>query len=288
MLRSIGILLLLYCMNVFAIESSLEHYTNANSARAIGITQLDSATILAEEARLAPLASDLLLQVKPMIREGGSGAAIQDYVLKQFERYGWLPMLVGYKGYTAAVPVSVNNQVGNALPTDTPFPTAALVKVELIAASAQAHVAQVWTFATPNATEQQRQLLATARSALRSGVDQVRAGERLFNVGQAIQQVLDANQAVAIHELAGYAMGQARVQKPQVLGYKGNVNDDTPMQPGQVLNVYVIAKAGAFGVRYQPPDFWTVLTQDGADSVMLSAMVEVTVDGHRLLSRLVD
>ncbi|ROM87258.1 methionine aminopeptidase [Pseudomonas brassicacearum] len=275
-------------MNVFAIESSLEHYTNANSARAIGITQLDSATILAEEARLAPLASDLLLQVKPMIREGGSGAAIQDYVLKQFERYGWLPMLVGYKGYTAAVPVSVNNQVGNALPTDTPFPTAALVKVELIAASAQAHVAQVWTFATPNATEQQRQLLATARSALRSGVNQVRAGERLFNVGQAIQQVLDANQAVAIHELAGYAMGQARVQKPQVLGYKGNVNDDTLMQPGQVLNVYVIAKAGAFGVRYQPPDFWTVLTQDGADSVMLSAMVEVTVDGHRLLSRFVD
>ncbi|KPZ17229.1 Methionine aminopeptidase [Pseudomonas syringae pv. viburni] len=287
-MRSVGILLLLYCVNGFAIESSLEHYADANRARAAGITQLESSTILAEEARLAPLASDLLLSVKPMIREGGSGAAIQSYVLTQFERYGWLPMLVGYKGYTAAVPVSVNNQVGNVQPTDTPFPDAALVKVELVAASAQAHVAQVWTFATPNATPQQRQLLATARSALRSGIDQVCAGERLFNVGQAIQKVLDANQAVAIHELSGYAMGQARIQKPQVLGYKGNVNDDTLMLPGQVLNVYVIAKAGAFGVRFQPPDFWTILTQDGADSVMLSAMVEVTADGHRLLSRLVD
>lgn len=287
-MRSIGILLLLYCVNIFATESSLESYAEANRSRAVGITQLDSSTILAEETRLAPLASDLLLKVKPMIREGGSGAAIQRYVLTQFERYGWLPMLVGYKGYTAAVPVSVNSQVGNAPPTNTPFPNAALVKVELVAASAQAHVAQVWTFATANATEQQRQLLATARSALRSGIDQVRGGEPLFNVGQAIQEVLDANQAVAIHELAGYAMGQSRVQEPQVLGYKGYTNDNTLMQPGQVLNVYVIAKAGAFGVRFQPPDFWTVHTQDDADSVMLSAMVEVTVDGHRLLSRLVD
>lgn len=234
-MRSIGILLLLYCVNVFAIESSLKSYAEANRARAVGIAQLDRSAILAEEARLAPLASDLLLKVKPMIREGGSGVAIQNYVLTQFERYGWLPMLVGYHGYTAAVPVSVNSQVGNALPTNTPFPNAALVKVELVAASAQAHVAQVWTFATPNATEQQRHLLAAARSALHSGIDQVRAGERLLNVGQAIQEVLDANQAVAIHELAGYAMGQSRIQKPQVLGYMGNINDDTLMQPGQVF-----------------------------------------------------
>lgn len=288
MLRSIGILLLLYWGNTFAIASPLEHYAEVNRARAAAITQLDSSTILAEEARLSPVASDLLLKVKPMIHEGGSGAAIQRYVLTQFERYGWLPMLVGYKGYTAAVPVSVNSQVGNAMPTDTPFPSAALVKVELVAASPQAHVAQVWTFATAKATEQQRQLLATARSALRSGIGQVRAGERLSNVGQAIQEVLDSNQAVAIYEFSGYAMGQSRIQKPQVLGYKDSMNDATVMQTGQVLNVYVIAKVGEFGVRFHPPDFWTIHTQDGADSVMLSAMVEVTVDGHRLLSRLVD
>lgn len=287
-MKGIGILLLFYCTNIFAIESLLEDYADVNRARAAGITQLDSATILAEETRLAPLASDLLLKVKPMIREGGSGAAIQRYVLTQFEQYGWLPMLVGYKGYTAAVPVSVNSQVGTALPTNTPFPNAALVKVELVAASPQAHVAQAWTFATANATEQQRQLLATSRRALRSGIEQVRAGERLCNVGLAIQEVLDANHAVAIRELSGYTMGQSRIQKPQVLGYRCYTNDDTLMQSGQVLNVYVIAKAGELGVRFQPPDFFTIHTKDGADSVMLSAMVEVTVDGHRLLSRFVD
>ncbi len=230
----------------------------------------------------------MLLKVKPMIRQGGNGVAIQAFLLKQFLQHGWRPMLVGYEGYPVAVPVSVNNQVGNAPPTDAPFPEAALVKVELVAASPQAHVAQAWTFATPNATEQQQQLLMTSRRALRKGIAQIRAGERLSNVGTAIEQALDADHVVAVQELAGYSMGQMRIQKPQVLGYKSAFNDETLMKSGEVLNVYGVAKSGTFGVRFLPPELWTILTQDGADSVMLSAMVEVTHDGHRLLSRLID
>lgn len=285
-LSRLGKLALLFSVNADA-GDLLARYTDQIGARANAIAQLDDATILAEEARLAPMASDLLLKVAPMIRKGGTGVAVQAFLLEQYEKHGWLPMMYGYQGYPAAVAVSVNNQVSAAPPTDVPFPDAALVKVELIAASTLAHVAQVWTFATPDATPAQRHLLATARRALASGIAQVHGGEPLSNVGAAIQQALDAGQAVAVHEFAGYAMGQARIQKPQVLGYK--VEGDSPlMQPGQVLNVYVIAKAGRFGVRYRPPDFWSLLSKDGADGVMLSAMVEVTADGHRLLSRMLD
>lgn len=287
-MKKIGILSLVCCASVFATELQYDHYAAGNRELGARIAQLDSAKILAEETRLAPLASDLLLKVKPMIHQGSSGKAIQDFLVERFSQYGWRPMLVGYMGYPEAVPVSVNNQVGNALPTDIPFPDAALVKVELVAASPQAHVAQVWTFATPNATEQQRKLLMTARRALQNGISQIRAGERLSNVGNAIQQELDANQVVAVHELVGYSMGQMRIQKPQVLGYKSAINDESLMKSGQVLNVYVVAKLGTFGVKFQPPEFWTVLTQDGADSVMLSAMVKVTHDGHRILSKLID
>ncbi len=287
MLIRLGIVPLLFCMSAHAADPALARYTDAIGDRARAIAQLDDATILAEEAKLAPIASDLLRKVAPLIRKGGTGTAVQEFLLDQYAQHGWLPMMFGYRGYPAAVAVSVNNQVSAAPPTDVPFPDAALVKVELIAASAQAHVAQVWTFATPNATPAQRQLLMTARRALANGVAHVQGGQRLANVGAAIQQELDAGHAVAVREFAGYAMGQARIQKPQVLGYK--VEGDSPlMQPGQVLNVYVIAKAGTVGVRYQPPDFWSLLSTDGADGVMLSAMVEVTADGHRLLSRMLD
>ena len=281
-------LALLCCTTAFAAGARYDQYAAGNRELGARIARLDSGTILAEQTRLAPLASDLLLEVKPMIRQGGNGLAIQDFMLKAFSQYGWRPMAVGYRGYPEAVPVSVNDQVGNAPPTDRPFPEAALVKVELVAASQAAHVAQAWTFATPKATKQQRELLDTARRALRRGIAQVRDGERLSTVGAAIQQELDASGVTAVHELVGYAMGQMRMQKPQVLGYKSAIEDDTLMQSGQVLNVYVVAKSGAFGVRFQPPELWTVVTQDGADSVMLSAMVEVTPDGHRVLGKLID
>ncbi|WP_369944465.1 M24 family metallopeptidase [Xanthomonas medicagonis] len=278
----------MFSTSFFATESHYDRYAAGNEELRARISQLDNATILADETRIAPIASEMLLKVKPLVRRGSNGIAIQEFLLKQFSAHGWRPMLIGYEGYREAVPVSVNNQVGNAVPTDAPFPDAALVKVELVAASPQAHVAQAWTFATPNATEQQRQLLMTARRALRMGIAQIRAGERLSNVGTAIQQELDANHAVAIHELVGYSMGQTRVQEPHVLGYGSSINDETPMKSGQVLNVYVVAKSGTAGIRFQPPEFWTVLTKDGADSVMLSAMVEVTDDGHKLLSKLID
>lgn len=287
-MKKIGLLSLLFGFKAHAAAPPLDDYTDAIQARASGIAQLDDATILAEETRLAPQASELLLKVRPLIQPGGNGLEVQAFVVEQFKQHGWLPMLLGYNGYPAAVAVSVNNQISAAPPTDVPFPDAALVKVELVAASSRGHVAQVWTFATAGATPAQQQLLATARTALRKGIAQVRGGARLSNVGAAIQQVLDANQAVAVHEFAGYAMGQARIQKPQVLGYKPRGEDPTLMQPGQVLNVYVIAKAGTFGVHYRPPDLWSLLSRDGADGVMLSAMVEVTADGPRVLSRLLD
>lgn len=288
MSRTVGLLLSLACTSAFATESTYDRYAPGNRVLGASIAKLESATILKEERRIAPLASEILFSVKPMVRAGGNGMVIQDYVLERLSQVDWRPMAVGYQGYPEAVPVSVNNQVAAALPTDTPFPKAALVTVELIAASSQAHVAQVWTFATPEATEPQMHLLRTGRQALQAGIDQVRAGERVASVGDAIQQVLDANQTVPVRELAGYAMGQMRMQKPQVPGYRSEGDQGPVMEVGQVLNVFVIAKTGSAGVRFQPPDFFTVLGKDEADSVMFSAMVEVTDEGPRVLSRLID
>lgn len=189
-MKKIVLLPLFFLTSAFATESKYDRYAAGNRELGARISQLDSEVILAEETRIAPLASDMLLKVKPMIRRGDSGVAIQEFLLKQFSQYGWRPMLVGYKGYPEAVSVSVNHQVANAPPTDAPFPDAALVKVELVAASPQAHVAQAWTFATPNATEQQQQLLMTARRALRKGIAQIRAGERLSKVGAAFSRSL--------------------------------------------------------------------------------------------------
>ncbi|MDE1169403.1 MAG: M24 family metallopeptidase [Pseudomonas sp.] len=267
-----------------AAQSLLDQYATGNQALAARIAQCGEDQILAEARRLAPLASDLLLSVKPLIGEGITGLAIQDHLLAQYQALGWRPMLVGYKGYPAAVPVSVNRRVINCIPDEKPVPAAALVTVELVAATAQGYVAQAWTFATADANVPQQHLLASARHALQQGIEQVRDGVPVGAIGEAIGQVLEACEVSPVVEFCGYTMGKHRVQAPQILGYRA-AGQDTPLQAGQVLNVYVVAKAGERGVRVLS-DAWTVLSKDGQDSVVLSAMVEVTADGYQLLTPL--
>lgn len=288
-LSLLGLLPLWCCAPSQAQPSLVEQYAEGNGALAAQIAALPSEQILAEERRLAPEATDLLRSVKPMIHEGGNGLAIQDYLLTQFKAKSWRPMLVGYSGFPAAIGISVNDGVLNGFPTDKPFPKAALVTVEMIGASPQAHVAQTWTFATPGASEEQKALLEAAHRALSKGIEQVRDGAYIENIGGAMQQVFDDYHVRPISDYCGYAMGQKRIQPPCIISFKSNYPTHTRMQAGQVLNIYAIANNGSERrTRVNTANFMEGFTVDGRDSVALSAMVEVTTDGYRMLSGFVE
>ena len=246
----------------------------------------EEADIVLEERRLAVEVTDILASLKPLICEGVSRLEIQEHVLQQLESRALLPALVGYKGYPAAVPVSVNHELIGVVPSPKLLPASALVKVEVIASSRQGYGAQSWTFATAAATAEQLRLLACAREALEQGLRQVRGGTPVGAIGSAIQDVLDGQGFSAVVEFCGYGMGRQRIQAPQVLSYRV-AGPSAPMVAGQVLNVQVLAKAGTREVRVMS-DGWSVVARDRGDGVTLSAMVLVTEDGAQRLSRFVD
>lgn len=250
------------------------------------IGTLPEPEIVAEERRLAAEVTDILLSLKPFMVEGGSRLEIQEHVLQQLDSRQLLPALVGYKGYPAAVPVSVNAQLISCLPSEKLLPASALVKVEVVVSSRKGYGAQSWTFATPGASTEQLRLLSAAKDALEQGLRQVRGGESLGAIGGAIQEVLDTQGFSAVVEYCGYGMGRQRIQAPQVLGYRVAGRSE-PMVAGQVLNVQVLAKAGTPHVRVMP-NGWNVVAHDRCDGVVVSAMVRVTEGGAERLSRFVD
>lgn len=250
------------------------------------IGALPEEQIVAEERRLAAEVTEILRSLKPLIGEGVSRLEIQEHVLQQLDSRDLLPALVGYKGYPAAVPVSVNAELISVPPSEKLLPASALVKVEVMASSRKGYGAQSWTFATPDASAEQLRLLACAKQALEQGLRQVRAGAPVGDIGAAIQDVLDTQGFSAVAEYCGYGMGRQRIQEPQVLGYRAAGNS-APMVAGQVLNIQVLAKAGSRAIRIRA-DGWSVLAQDRGDGVVLSAMIRVTEDGAERLSRFVD
>ncbi|WP_312271574.1 M24 family metallopeptidase [Pseudomonas sp.] len=269
-------------------SSLLDRYATSNAALANHIANLPDDIILDEERRMGPKATLILRSLIPIISQKPSGVAIQTYLLQQFKAHDWQPVLVGYQGYPAAVPISIKDGVLNGLPKVTSIPESTLVKVELVAASKQAYVAQAWTFPTEKATKEQLALLAVARKALSNGIKQIRHNAYFDDIGNAIGLVLDANNVQPIIEFCGYSMGKARIQPPEIITYHNNYPTGKRMQTGQVLNIYVVAKLGKRGIRISTENFFEAFTKDGSDSVVLSSMVEVKDNGYKMLTNYVD
>ncbi|MDH1012931.1 M24 family metallopeptidase [Pseudomonas nicosulfuronedens] len=278
----------LACQESFASTSLMDQFFLGNGQLALKIAGTASDKRLADQREQAPEISVLLQSISPLIARGESGLAIQRHVLKRFHELGWQPMMVGYNGYPAAIAISMNDGVLNGFPTSQPIPQNTLVKVELVAGTPYSHLAQTWTFAGKNATQKQKMMLEAARLALREGVEQVHAGAELDGIGEAISKTLNASHIYPVREYCGYAMGAARIEPPQILGYRPAHPSNLLMHAGQVLNVYVLAQTGEYNTRVSLSNGLEAFTSDGGDSVVLSVMVEVTSDGYRLLTRFVD
>ena len=266
----------------------IERYQTKNQQLAARIALLPDRERLASIREQAPVVSRLLRDLAPLIGPQSNGLALQDQIVQEFERLGWQPMLVGYKGYPAAVPISIGKAVLSGFPTANPLPDNALVTIELIAASSTAYLAQSWTFAGAKADAKQLALLEAGRQALKAGVACIRPGERVDAIGEAIAEVLDAHDLQPVIEYSGHGMGKDRMQSPLIFCYRNNYSKNERLQVGQILNVLVPAKPGARGIRFDTRNLQEVSTQDGKEAVVFSAMVEVTQEGHRLLSEWVD
>lgn len=268
--------------------SMIDEYVPGNRQLAAHIAELPDAERVMDERQHAPEITRLLRELQPMITRGSSGSQIQQHVLSQYRQRGWRPMLVGYQGYPYAVPVSINDGFLSGFPTPQPIPSQALVKVELIAGTPSSYLAQTWTFASAGANARQLAMIDAARVALRSGIEQIHDGASADAVGNAIGDVLQAHRLYPIREYCGYRMGAQRIEAPQLLSARNNYPRKDRLQAGQVLNVYVLAQTGPQNTRVNVENMLEALTQNGGDAVVLSAMVEVTQGGYRLLSEFVD
>ena len=101
----------LVCQDSFASSSLMDQFVYGNGQLALKIAGTASDQRLADQRQQAPEISALLQSISPLIARGESGLGIQRHVLKRFHELGWQPMMVGYKGYPAAIAISMNDGV---------------------------------------------------------------------------------------------------------------------------------------------------------------------------------
>ena len=203
-----------------------------------------------------------------------------DYITKVQKA---IPANVGYHGFPKTLCTSVNSVVCHGIPSEQQIlKDGDIVNIDVTVIKDGWHgdTSKMYFVGTPS--PQAARLVATTFDAMMAGVNAVKPGARLGDVGHAIQTVAEAAGFSVLREYCGHGIGQIYHEDPQVLHY-GKRNTGTLLKKGMIFTIEPMLNAGAKEID-NLDDGWTVVTKDGSLSAQWEHMLVVTDKGAEILT----
>ncbi|MBN1434521.1 type I methionyl aminopeptidase [Candidatus Fermentibacterales bacterium] len=204
--------------------------------------------------------------------EPGTLTADLDRMAREMiETEGGTPSFLGLRGYPASICCSINEQVVHGIPGDRTLSEGDLVSIDVGVLKNGFHADAADSFILGEGSGTARRLLEATYAARDRGIEAAVAGNRLGDVGAAIQEFVEAEGFSVVRDLVGHGIGQKLHEPPQVPNF-GRRNSGMILEEGLAIAIEPMVNVGTFRVRFLS-DGWTVVTQDGS----LSAHAEHTV-----------
>jgi len=230
------------------------------------------------------LAADVLRMIAPHVQAGVTtqqlDALCNAYIVNELKV---IPANVGYHGFTKTVCISVNHVVCHGVPSDKVILAdgdIVNIDVAVIKDGWFGDTSRMYYVGEPSPLA--RRLVDTAHEAMLAGIEVVKPGATLGDIGHAIQTVAHREGFSVVREYCGHGIGQIYHDEPQVLHY-GRKGEGMRLTEGMIFTVEPMINAGKAGTR-QLPDGWTVVTRDLSLSAQWEHMVAVTANGYEILT----
>jgi methionyl aminopeptidase len=229
---------------------------------------------------LAALFRDIALRVEPGVSTLELDAFAEEFIRSHD---GATPAFKGLYGFPASLCTSLNEEVVHGIPSARrKLRSGDIVSIDAGVKLGGWFADAARTFPVGDIAAKTRTLLEVTQQALNAGIAQTRTGNRLGDVGYAIQSVAQAAGLGIVRDLVGHGIGREPHEEPQVPNY-GERGRGMPLQRGLVLAIEPMLNEGGPAVRTLP-DRWTVVAADGSRSAHFEHTVAVTDDGPRILT----
>ena len=229
------------------------------------------------------LAAEVLEMIAPHVLPGVTTDALDqichDYIVHQ---QAAIPAPLNYHGFPKSICTSINHVVCHGIPGDRKLKDGDVVNVDITVIKDGYHGDTSMMFHVGEPSIKAQRLATTAYECLRIGIDLVRPGARLGDIGWAIQQHAEARNYSIVREYCGHGIGRNFHEDPQVLHY-GQRGTGFELQSGMTFTIEPMINAGKRHVRLLP-DGWTVVTKDHSLSAQWEHTILVTEDGHEVLT----
>ncbi len=189
----------------------------------------------------------------------------------------------GYPPDTASC-ITVNEEVVHGIPTERIIKTGDLVSIDLATNFKGWHTDTAWTVLVGKGDAEKRKFLRVGEEALREGIKQAVSGNRIGDIGFAIQSKVEGAGYSVVKSLVGHGVGRQLHEDPEVPGY-GVKGTGSILKSGMTLAIEVIYTQGSEDVILAP-DGWTFLTSDGSLAGLFEMTVIVGKDKAEVLTNL--
>ena len=230
--------------------------------------------------RLAAEVLDMIAEhVVPGVTTEELDRICHDYIV---DVQGTIPANLNYHGFPKTICTSVNHVVCHGIPNDKRLKAGDIVNIDVTVIRDGFHgdTSRMYYVGKPPAHAQR--LTETCFQAMWRGIDIVRPGVRLGDIGHAIQAFVEQNNYSVVREYCGHGIGRVYHEDPQVLHY-GEPGTGLTLEPGMTFTIEPMVNAGKRHVRLLP-DGWTVITKDHSLSAQWEHTILVTDTGHEVLT----
>ena len=227
-------------------------------------------------------AADTLVMIEPHIQPGITTDEINRLVHEFTIQAGAIPAPLNYHGFPKSVCTSVNHVVCHGIPGDKRLKDGDIVNVDVTSIIDGWHGDTSKTFYVGEPKVRTRKVVEVARRALEVGIEVVRPGATLGDIGHAIQHYVEGERCSVVREYCGHGIGRQFHEDPQVLHY-GKPGTGLALRPGVVFTIEPMVNLGKAGVKVLS-DGWTVVTRDRSLSAQFEHTMVVTEDGCEVLT----
>lgn len=238
-----------------------------------------------EKMRIAgQLAAEVLVMIRPYVQAGITTDTLNtlchDYITEAQQA---IPAPLNYNGFPKSICTSVNDVVCHGIPDNRKLQDGDILNIDITVIKDGYHGDTSQMFCIGRPSEDALHLVEVAQECLYLGIDEVRPGARLGNIGAAIQHHAEEHGYSVVREYCGHGIGQIFHEEPEVLHF-GKPGTGLILVPGMTFTIEPMINQGKRHTKLSA-DQWTVLTKDHSLSAQWEHTVLVTEQGVEILTK---
>jgi methionyl aminopeptidase len=241
-----------------------------------------SADELNKMRRAGRVVAEMHEATRAALRPGVTTAQLNEVAADVLERRSARSNFLNYHGFPAVICTSPNDMIVHGIPGGYVLKDGDIISIDCGAIVEGYHGDAAYTAPVGDVSDVALRLIEVTERALWAGIDEMKVGQRLHEVGRAVQRVAEAAGFTVVREYVGHAIGTAMHESPQVPNYWPGTPGPT-LKEGMVFAVEPMVNVG--GVEtYVLDDRWSVMTADGSLSAHFEHTIAVTEDGPEVFT----